>query len=891
MEDFINVVVSHVNSNYRTLATPASTTILGADLGGLLSIYAAKTHPDVFGNCVAMSPLLWLNRNEMLSLATENGDGVKYLLTYGSNEPDIIKTDVINMASALGCTPTCLEGGLHNDESWGEAFPSIYPFLTGNIRATAKVIPLPAISAKARAMSLKAATLADYTTAKYAFYYAENSTNIKLDNSVSFNLINDYTQTNLEKVQAQVLLKKIPASVKSKVYWNVARKDDDGSETFLKDAVQNVGFSSKKTKESWLRVVIRSGESVSSTAASSGGFKIYAGDNKISMTPTTDYKVSATVSFPGDDKTFTVHFGSVNSESDMGAITGVHSVSDKCTEATVEYDFPSNSIKITETKWGEVIGKVSIAGFSAVPSFTEEGESSDITIELDEPTPFTANLNYNFNYGSSSALSLTQVGQNKWTAGLNNLQAGIYTLSLDLQQGKANKENVAEICIKVVKKSSDMCENHLTVNAYENVDWATTGQYKANFHTHTSQSFDTNFTTTQVVDKYAKAGYKILALTDHDANSYPWTFFDLFNPSAQSRNPEELGMLAIPGVELSKDNTNSWQESTGGDFNHHNDFFTGRKGQEFATLRESYAYTNALGGMQIINHPGQYWSLDKEYKAGEKNSPEWHAENFQMYPSLIGLEVYNQGNRRPNDRILWDQILDKTMPERPVWGYSCDDTHTAEQYFRNYQFMLMPALTEDHLKEAMRGGCEYFCYEFTGSGEAKAPRINSINVDKDNHHIIIDTDAPEVYWISSTDKPSSAAPGKRKSTIVGIGKDFDYNGFKGSYVRALLKNDNGETCTQPFGFSKQTSTLNERVYAEKADELIVFPNPAREIVTILSNEEILSAEIYSMSGIPMMKSENGSNCMEMNIASLPSDIYLVKVKTPSTSKVTRLIVK
>ncbi len=119
--------------------------------------------------------------------------------------------------------------------------------------------------------------------------------------------------------------------------------------------------------------------------------------------------------------------------------------------------------------------------------------------------------------------------------------------------------------------------------------------------------------------------------------------------------------------------------------------------------RESYAYTEKIGGMQIINHPGQYWSLSTSYAATDKNSPQWHAENFKTYSSLVGLEVYNQGNRRPNDRILWDQILDITMPSRPVWGYSGDDTHTLEQYFRNYNIMLMPELTVDALKEAMKG--------------------------------------------------------------------------------------------------------------------------------------------------------------------------------------------
>lgn len=33
-------------------------------------------------------------------------------------------------------------------------------------------------------------------------------------------------------------------------------------------------------------------------------------------------------------------------------------------------------------------------------------------------------------------------------------------------------------------------------------------------------------------------------------------------------------------------------------------------------------------------------------------------------------------------KVLWDQILTRTMPERPVWGYSCDDMHNADQLFK-----------------------------------------------------------------------------------------------------------------------------------------------------------------------------------------------------------------
>ena len=416
-------------------------------------------------------------------------------------------------------------------------------------------------------------------------------------------------------------------------------------------------------------------------------------------------------------------------------------------------------------------------------------------------------------------------------------------------------------------------------NPYAEIDWATVNQYKSNFHTHTTQSNDASdgFTTAYVVDKYHAAGYKILSLTDHDYNPYPWELFPQYMTTVPARDPAALGMLAVPGNELSKDNTNSWSERTGGQFNHHNDFFTGRQGQEFASLQESYAYTYALGGMQIINHPGQYWSIDNTYSETQKDGPGWHAKNFQTFPSLIGLEVYNQGNRRPNDRILWDQILQRTMPQRPVYGYSCDDAHNNDQLFRNYNYMLMEDLTTDELKDAMRKGESYFCYEPAGTGEGKAPRISGITVDETQQTITIEANGL-VHWIYATDKTSSAASSAR-STVVGIGNTFSYAGYQGSYVRAFITNVFGETCTQPISFKDKNSVDVENVPSEERLALMLYPNPAEAYLNVFMNNADESERIlvYDTHGKIVMTHAVDGAVTTLPVQGLPAGMYIVQV--------------
>jgi hypothetical protein len=144
----------------------------------------------------------------------------------------------------------------------------------------------------------------------------------------------------------------------------------------------------------------------------------------------------------------------------------------------------------------------------------------------------------------------------------------------------------------------------------------------------------------------------------------------MFKPTWKDRDPAALGMLTFPAIELSANN-------------HHNDFFTGRN-DDGANLEQSFTKTEEMGGLQQINHPGQYWSIGNTYTGLEKNSAAWHADNFKRHASLIGLEVYNAGNKHVSDRILWDEILTLTMPQRPVWGYSNDDFHNLNMAYLKF---------------------------------------------------------------------------------------------------------------------------------------------------------------------------------------------------------------
>jgi hypothetical protein len=91
------------------------------------------------------------------------------------------------------------------------------------------------------------------------------------------------------------------------------------------------------------------------------------------------------------------------------------------------------------------------------------------------------------------------------------------------------------------------------VNPYTAVNWTTTNHFKANFHTHTTQS-DGKLSPEEVITAYHDAGYQILALTDHSKNTWSWTKWIDAEPMTRSSSTEyypSLFMLAVSGIEPS----------------------------------------------------------------------------------------------------------------------------------------------------------------------------------------------------------------------------------------------------------------------------------------------------------------------------------------------------
>ena len=319
-------------------------------------------------------------------------------------------------------------------------------------------------------------------------------------------------------------------------------------------------------------------------------------------------------------------------------------------------------------------------------------------------------------------------------------------------------------------------------NPYDVVDWETHVHYKANFHTHTTNS-DGRLNPHTVVDRYHQLGYDILAITDHNEVTWPWTAFAEIKPSSrtlermdsapetmpknrefENRDPVELQMVDIQGNELS---------------NHHHmgSFFNDFNGSR--TEEESLVATESNNGITMLYHPGRY-----------NNPIVWYVDLYERHDHLIGLEVYNQADRYPQDRLIWDSILTVTMPDRPVWGYSNDDMHITPHIGRNWNILILPELNSEQVRYGMENGLSYFIYAPEGHDGPAPPAIESVMVNNRRGTIeIIATGYDSIQWISG-------------GVTISEGTTFNLEEVDEeiNYVRAVLSGTGGTiTGLQPFG--------------------------------------------------------------------------------------------
>lgn len=281
-------------------------------------------------------------------------------------------------------------------------------------------------------------------------------------------------------------------------------------------------------------------------------------------------------------------------------------------------------------------------------------------------------------------------------------------------------------------------------NPYKNIDWSTVNTYKAALHTHTNAS-DGDNTLLQSLERHAEAGFDIVATTDHGTVDRGWrknnsgvvhTLLRLakrsegeLTPLAQngefpngatyscytSKNGDEY--LGVNGSEIMR--MPFGIENNAVSVNAHvNSWFADYCNNSVNGYEDAVRGVDRLGGVSVINHPGEYTKARYEIRSEKAYSEDnlayrYYINKFasliEKYPTCIGIDINSKGDARTRfDRILWDRLLERFCAKGDsVFAIASSDAHQLDKVDTGYTLLLMPSLDSKSAKSALENG-EFF---------------------------------------------------------------------------------------------------------------------------------------------------------------------------------------
>lgn len=352
-------------------------------------------------------------------------------------------------------------------------------------------------------------------------------------------------------------------------------------------------------------------------------------------------------------------------------------------------------------------------------------------------------------------------------------------------------------------------------------------QLKAAHHVHTRNSDGAQRLYSVLEDHYSK-NYDIVMITDHDSLTPDWVTKrhgltqERFDEMAIGLGRDGRSMLQIPNTneQSTHDHVCTYFTSyhTFGAFG--NDTFLddphfvshGKMFMEFPGEPEQYTLSalqstlqavQSQNGLSILNHPGRYTG-GQSGATGPSNDQvqiDKYADLFLTYSTCVGMSIINKkdGESR-TDRILWDNINSKTIPQgKYVWGFSNDDTHYNHHTGFAFNVMVMPENTEQEFRKAMKEG-SFYAVSLVARREGvglnirtddplpniPTPLIKDIEVTKTSITISAQN-YTQIDWITDGTAKIPSGPTVDLSALT-----------DGSFVRANVIGSGGIAFSQPF---------------------------------------------------------------------------------------------
>lgn len=358
--------------------------------------------------------------------------------------------------------------------------------------------------------------------------------------------------------------------------------------------------------------------------------------------------------------------------------------------------------------------------------------------------------------------------------------------------------------------------DYTIVNPYENVDWAKSTTYKACLHVHTTAS-DGDATLSEMVEEYYKAGYDILAITDHGVINTGWRddreTHGIFNGF---RKVEPMSEEQYTRITTGSDrNGRGMVDITGGiecnmavmSKTHVNGYFTTYGNGVWGTENDYKTATVEIekaGGYSVLNHVGDWVNSNNFPERSHWNSYiHYFADIFTTSKSCLGMEIVNNtDNVTRSDRALWDELLQVVIPTgRNIWAFADDDSEQLYEVGRSFELFPLEVNSEENVKQAMHDGALFAASKFYNpekgmgdkfEGTGEVPIVTDIKINDRENTISVSVDptrdCQKIEWIAN---------GKVISNDYTIDLN-DYEDELGCYVRFQLFGEGGVTYSQAF---------------------------------------------------------------------------------------------
>ncbi len=406
-------------------------------------------------------------------------------------------------------------------------------------------------------------------------------------------------------------------------------------------------------------------------------------------------------------------------------------------------------------------------------------------------------------------------------------------------------------------------KNYIIDNPYEEIDWDSWKDYKTQLHCHTNAS--DGFLT---IDEFCKMHYaldfEIVALTDHGTLNRGWNIAPETVPLMRFIKKERTNMAPIEpipeneyqaylngthenrtyitsaGDTLTRTSTNGMLDvPLGIELNMATPFadchltgYWAEYGQGLAGVFGDYETPSKgvkeAGGISFLSHVGEYVYIDKDSEkyVGQKVD-DYYANKFAKIfidnaGSSLGTGINSATDAHTRcDRILYDQILQKTIPYGVVpWGNTFADSHNETSVNDAYTMSWMPEQTLDAFRECLEKGQFFSISHFSNGVELNGmeempgfveqdvydtksywldntPQVKRMNIDQEADTITVEgINANIITWVSNGKVIKRESFESGKATLDLHNDEFLAEPYM--YVRFYLSGDNGICYSQPL---------------------------------------------------------------------------------------------